>query len=174
LDKAGPIQVMNLIDIVGGRSADDLQPVDETRALAYILNEDKMFTAGGFDQFRENDPPKLDTYVRQAAPAATGAAALAGSWKLEATFGDATRDYELRLTHADGKLEGVMVSSRSGEHKIRLVTFKDEQLLMEWDREIESNSFTFLFQGKLSGNTLAGTVAVKGNEDMKGTWKAVK
>jgi len=45
---------------------------------------------------------------------------------------------------------------------------------MEWDREIENNPFTFLFQGKWSGNALAGTVAVKGNEDMKGSWKAAK
>jgi hypothetical protein len=175
LEKAGPFQVMNLTDVEAGRSADDLQQVNESRAFVYMLSDDKLYLASGFDQARENEPPRADPYVREAKPsAATGAAALAGSWKLQATVGETTREYELRLAHAEGKLEGTMVSPRSGEHKIRLVTFKDDQLLMEWDREMENNPYTLLFQGKLSGDALAGTVAIKGNEDMKGSWKAAK
>jgi hypothetical protein len=88
---------------------------------------------------------------------------------------DQTREYELRLEQADGKLQGVMISPRSGEHKIRLVTWKDNQLTMEWDREYDNTPVTLIFQAKLSGEGLAGTWAAKGREDdFKGAWKAKK
>jgi len=84
-------------------------------------------------------------------------------------------DYELRLSQTDGKLSATLISPRSGEHKFRQVTWADEKLVMELDREYDGNSVTLIYTGKLGAEGLSGSVVMKGAEDQySGTWKARK
>jgi hypothetical protein len=171
LDKAGPFQVLSLSSIQAGRSMEELEPVDETRAVVYQVRDDKLFAAANFDRERENEKPGIDVYVRVAAGAgaATAPAAveerLLGTWKLEVTWGDNTRDYNLRIAKSDGKLNATLISPRSGEHPCKSVQFKDGEWVIEVERELEGNPATFVYRAKLTGEELAGTVAVKGYED---------
>lgn len=177
LEKMGPFNVFHLTEMEAGRSMDELQFVDDPRAYVFSLRDDKLSIASGFDRQRKNEPPRADIYVRDQdqAAASSGAEGFVGTWKIEFTYNEQTRDYELRLEQAEGKLQGTMISSRSGEHKIRLVTVKDNQLTMEWDREIDNNPATLVIVGTRTGNELSGTVVVKDHEEeYKGRWKATK
>jgi hypothetical protein len=81
----------------------------------------------------------------------------------------------MNLTDAGGKLSGVMISPRSGEHKFKTVTYTNGKLLMELPRTIEENEVTFVYTGELKGGQLVGDVIVKGfEEQFKGTWTAKK
>ena len=170
-EKAGPFQVLRLTRIEAGRSPDDLQPVDEDRSSIYMLRDDHLFLATNFDRDRQNERPSADEYVRgealqPSAPApGAGEAKLLGTWKLEVTMGDNTRDYELRISKPEGKLSAVLVSPRSGERPCRSIQFKDGELVVEVEREIQGNPAVIVYRAKLSGEELIGTVAVKGYED---------
>ena len=94
---------------------------------------------------------------------------------MEVTMGDNTYDYELRIAKPGNRLEGVMVSPRSGEHRCKEVRFDNGEVVMEVDREIQGTKGTFVYQGKLSDSALSGPFSVKGHEDeLSGTWKASK
>jgi hypothetical protein len=90
-------------------------------------------------------------------------------------LGENDADYELRFSPADGKLSATLISPRSGEHKFRVVTWADERLTMELDREFGGNTVTLIYTGKLAADGLSGKVVAKGAEDQfSGTWKARK
>jgi len=180
-ERAGAFNVLTLTDIQGGRSADELEPVDDTRALVYTLRDGQLFLASNFDKERSNEKPTVETYVRvEATKEATagsggGESRLMGTWKVELSFGDNNFDYGLRISKGDGRLEATLISPRSGEHKCKSVSFKDGELVIEVDREIEGNQVTFIYKGKLTEDGLAGTTVVKGREDQfNGRWKASK
>ncbi|MBI5388176.1 MAG: hypothetical protein HZA90_26220 [Verrucomicrobia bacterium] len=179
--KAGPFGVLVVSDLRAGRSPEEMEPVDDCRALIYTLRDDTLFIASNFDKERDNEPPGAEAYVRQAAtPSAASAASdseakLLGTWKLEVTIADNTLDYELRFAKANGRLEGTLVSPRSGEHKCKSVQWKDGELLVEIERELDGNRATYLYQGKLTAEVLSGKFSVKGHEDqVSASWKASK
>ena len=62
-EQAGPFKVAKFFKIEGGRSADDLQPVDDDRSVIYILNGNELTTAVNFDKERE-EPPTLTKYKK--------------------------------------------------------------------------------------------------------------
>jgi hypothetical protein len=178
----GPFRVLKITDIDGGRSANDTQPVNDDRSTVYWLSGDTLTLASNFDKERENQGPRLEVYQRvegakaaAAAPTPADASKLAGKWKVTVKLGEDDRDYEMNLAQTDGKLSGVMISPRSGEHKFKSATFTGGKLTLEWPREIEGNEMIFLYTGQLKDEQLVGEVVVKGYEDQfKGTWTARK
>jgi len=55
------------------------------------------------------------------------------------------------------------------------VTWADEKLTMELDRDYDGNAVTLIYTAKLGADGLSGSVAAKGAEDQfSGTWKARK
>ena len=77
------------------------------------------------------------------------------------------------MCSSDGKVFATLISPRSGEHKFRQVTWADEKLTMELDRDYDGQKITLVYTGKLGADGLSGTVAAKGAEDQfSGTWKA--
>ena len=180
-EKAGPFDVLFLSNIRGRRSLEKLESVDDSIAVVYAVRDGKLFLASNFDKERNNQPPTIDTYVRkEAAPAVAsafseGEAKLLGTWKLQLTMADNTLDYGLRIAKVSGRLEGTLISPRSGEHKCRSVQLKGDDLRIEIEREVQGNQATFVYEGKLMAGVLSGKVSVKGFEDQfSGSWKASK
>jgi len=178
-EKLGPFNVLKLTALEAGGSANDTRAIDDDRQTIYVLNGDTLALASNFDKERENQKPSVEVYqrVEGAAAAATPAPAgsVAGKWKVTVKLGEDDREYEMNLTDAGGKLSGVMISPRSGEHKFKTVTYTNGKLLMELPRTIEENEVTFVYTGELKGSELAGDVIVKGfEEQFKGTWTAKK
>jgi len=177
VQKFGPFQALKITDIRAGRSEDSTEAVDDERTSVFVVDGDTLTLASNFDKARASQPPRAEAYSRSktAAKPADAAAKLAGSWKMDVHIGENESDYELRLAQADGKLSGALVSPRSGEHKFRTVTWADEKLAMELDRDYEGNTVTLIYTGKLEADGLSGKVVAKGAEDQySGTWKAKK
>lgn len=178
VEKLGPFQILKITGIQAGRSEDSLEAVDDDRTSVFVLDGDTLTLASNFDKTRANQPPRAETYSRGKAavkqPEDT-AAKLVGTWKMDVRLGENDADYELRFAQTDGKLSATLISPRSGEHKFRKVTWADEKLVMELDREYDGNTVTLLYAGKLGADGLSGTVVAKGAEDQfSGTWKARK
>jgi hypothetical protein len=176
-EKLGPFNVLKLTALEAGGSANDTRAIDDDRQTIYVLNEGTLTLASNFDKERENQKPSVEVYkrVEGAAAAVTPAPAdgVVGKWKVTVKLGEDDREYEMNLAEAAGKLSGVMISPRSGEHKFKTVTYTNGKLLMELPRTIEENEVTFVYTGELKGTELSGNVIVKGFEDQfKGTWTA--
>jgi hypothetical protein len=173
VEKLGPFSVLRITELQAGRSAEEAQAIEDDLSTIYVQREDTLTLASNFDKERERQKPEAVAYVRAAAPA--GDSRLPGTWKLELSLGDSTRDYDLKLSTTEGKLEAIVVSSRSGEHKAKSVTFQDNKLVFEVERELQGNNVTLVYTGQLAGEELSGTVVVKGAEDQfSGKWKAKK
>jgi hypothetical protein len=176
----GPFRVLKMTDIEAGGSASETQPVNDDRSTVYWLSGDTLTLASNFDKERENQNPRVEVYQRiegskSAAAPAMDAKKLAGKWKVTVKLGEDDRDYDLDLIESDGRLSGVLISPRSGEHKFKSVTLIDGKLTMELPREIEGNDVTFVYTGQLKGEQLSGEVVIKRDEDQfKGTWTARK
>jgi hypothetical protein len=178
-ESAGALRVLTLTDLKAGRSEDDLQPVDDDRTSVFTLRDGKLFLGSGFDKARDNERPRVDEYTKdESARASTpkpSSEKLVGKWKLEATLGEQNLDYELRFDQVAGALQGILISPRSGEHKAKSVSLKDDAFEMQIDREIEGNQVTFVYKGNLKNDGLSGTLQVKGLEDQfTGNWKATR
>jgi hypothetical protein len=170
--KLGPFQTLKITGIQAGRSEDSAEPVDDERTSVFVLDGDTLTLASNFDKAREGQPPRAETYSRRKEE---GAAKLAGTWKMDVRIGENDSDYELRFTQVEGKLAATLISPRSGEHKFRTVTWADDKLAMELDRDYDGNKVTLVYSGKLGAEGLSGSVVAKGAEDQfSGTWKARK
>jgi len=178
VQKLGPFQTLKITGIQAGRSEDSAEAVDDERTSVFVLDGDTFTLASNFDKERSSQPPRAETYSRSKAaakPPENAAAKLAGTWKMDVHIGENDSDYELRLSQNDGKLAGTLISPRSGEHKFRTVTWADEKLAMELDRDFDGNTVTLIYNAKLGAEGLSGTVVAKGAEDQfSGTWKARK
>lgn len=178
--RLGPFHVLSVSNIQGGRNESDLQSVDDDRNLIYMASDDSLSLASNFEKERDDGKPTLDTYKlepgsREAAAAAGSAdsAKLAGSWKLELSLGENTRNYDLKIQQTDGKLEGTVVSARSGEHKAKTISYTDGKFSMEVDREYQGTALTLVYNGSFKDDQLSGTVAVKDHEaEYSGKWSA--
>jgi S-formylglutathione hydrolase FrmB len=124
---------------------------------------------------RMADGTELASGDWQAVKEAPAAARLDGSWKLVLNLGDQALDYTLRIRGEGEKLEGVLVSPRSGEHKFQTVTWKDGKLHMEIVRTYEGMEIKWKYDGELTGKGLSGKVVPEGFEnELSGTWTAEK
>lgn len=69
LDKAGPLKVIVFSNIKAGRSASEIDSIDDTYTSIYRLDGDSTWlVASNFDKDREEQKPSLDAY-QKAAPA---------------------------------------------------------------------------------------------------------
>ena len=98
----------------------------------------------------------------------------AGAWKLTVNYGDQDLDYDLRIQQEAGTWKAVLISPRSGEHPFKSVSVKDGALRMEIDRDIEGNSVTFVYEGKLQEGKLKGKVTLAGQSDFSGEFEGEK
>jgi hypothetical protein len=178
-ESVGGFSVLRITGVEAGRSATEIQRVDDDRSTIYVLRGDTLTLASNFDKERENETPRLETYERVAVakesspPADVGK--LAGKWKMITKLGENELDHELSLVESGGKLSGSLISPRSGEHRFTSVIFSNGKLAMEVPRKIEGNDVTFVYTAELKGNELAGSVTAKGLEDqVAGTWTARK
>jgi hypothetical protein len=64
LDKLGPFNAAHFVNIRGGRSATDLQDVDDEYVSIYRLESDTWTMVANFDKEREQWKPSLDVYRR--------------------------------------------------------------------------------------------------------------
>jgi hypothetical protein len=180
-EKAGPLNILTISGIEAGASADQLTPVDDRRTSVYTVRGTKLILASNFDEERDNERPGVESYERAEGGKETASASsdaegkLVGKWKMEMTMGDTNLDYDLRIEKVGDKLQATVISPRSGEHKAKSTTLKDNELVFEVDREIEGNSITIVYKAKLMGDELSGTASAKGLEDQfSGTFKAKK
>jgi hypothetical protein len=181
-ERLGAFSTLSFSEIAGGRSADDLQPVDERRAVVYLLRNGKLYVAAGFDEDRQNERPSMDIYLRPTAGAPATLASLpldenqlSGTWKVEISSGETTLDYELRFEKTGGKLEATLISPRSGEHKFKSVVCQRDELVMELEREVNGQDTTLVYKARRTAEGLEGTFAPKGSGDQSATrWKATK
>lgn len=178
VEKAGPLNILTVSNIRAGRSADDLQEVDETRTSVYAIRDEQLLIASNFDRERENERPRVDEYRRVAATAKASdpsSANLAGTWNLDMALADQNFDYKLRIDKEGDAWKTTFISPRSGEHKAKTTTLKGNDVEIVIDRQIEGNNTTFVYKGKLAENKISGTVTVKGFEDQfTGTWTATR
>ena len=181
VDKLGALNVMTVSDIQAGKSADDTNAVDDDRSNPYLLDDETLTVATNLDKSRDNQKPALDVYTRvagskeSASTSGGDAGKLVGDWKLEITFNEQSKKYDLQIKEADCKLQAAIISATSGEHKCKTATYAEGKLLLEIDREIQGNNATFVYNGKLDDGKLAGTVVVKDHEDQfSGKWTAQK
>jgi len=105
LDKIGPFNAAHFVNVRGGRSADNLQDVDEEFVSIYRLDGDTLMMASFFDKEREQMQPSVDAYqrVKEAAAAATlvideivmADTPQSATWYIcfEAKVGDVTKRY---------------------------------------------------------------------------------
>jgi hypothetical protein len=173
--KADPLDLLSVTGIRAGRSAEELQPVDDTRSFVYTIRDNNLFLASNFDRVRQNEKPAAEMYVRAAdSKALNPEAGLVGKWKMDVALGDNNYDYELRIAKGANQLEGVMVSPRSGEHRCKMVQLEKNNVVIEIDRNIQGTEVTFVYKGKLTADRLSGQVEVRGQDGLNGTWTASK
>ena len=110
LEKVGPFNAVHFLNIRGGRSASDLQDVDDEYVSIYRLEGDTWTVAANFDKERGPQRPSLDLYRRVKATAETAILVIdeievadtpqSATWFLcfEATVEGVTRTY-----HVEGK-----------------------------------------------------------------------
>lgn len=180
VEKAGDLRALIITDIRAGRDADNLEAVDDDRTSVYTVREGKLYLASGFDKARDNERPRVEEFTKEegAASSSTPKPAgekLLGKWKVEVTLAEQNMDYEMRFEQTGGALKGTLISPRSGEYKAKTVSLKGDAFEMLVDRQIEGNDVTFVYKGNLKGDTLSGTLQLKGLEDQfSGTWKATR
>ena len=177
--KAGALRFFTLSDIEAGRSADDLEFVEDERSSVYSVRDGRLIVASNFDRYRDNERPSIDIYTKvDGARAGTASdpamEKLLGTWDLALQVGGDAIDYELEIRKVDGQLAATLISPRSGRHKFESITYKDGQLRMEIDREIEGQPTRLIYTGKFTQSKLAGRIAVRGNDDFSASWTATK
>ena len=70
LEKLGPFSAARFYNIRGGRSASDLQDVDDVYVSVYTLDGDSWIMASNFDKQRDGQNPSMDVYRHVKAAAA--------------------------------------------------------------------------------------------------------
>lgn len=90
-----------------------------------------------------------------------------GTWKWTAGRGQAT----LKLKMDNNKLTGTMVGRNNKETPIEDATYDNGQLTFSVTREGRNGKVTMKYNGKISGDTITGTVDVNGQSR---EWKATR
>jgi hypothetical protein len=95
----------------------------------------------------------------------------AGKWKWSVTTKDGqTRDTTLTLKLDGGKLTGTITGRNNQETAIEEGAFKDGEVSFQVTRERNGEKFTTKYKGKVSGDTITGTVERR--EGQSRDWKA--
>lgn len=96
-----------------------------------------------------------------------------GTWKWSVTFNNQTREMSVTLKLADGKLTGSVPGRDGKETPITDAQCKDGQVKFSVVRERGGNKMTIKYQGKVSGDTLKGTIErEREGKPVKTDWEA--
>jgi hypothetical protein len=96
----------------------------------------------------------------------------AGTWKWKSKFGEKEFEQTMKIKNDGGKVTGT-VSFGKNETKIEDGTFKNGELSFTTTRERKGQKFTTKYSGKVSGDTIKGTITtdIAGKEN-KRDWAA--
>ncbi|HVA50993.1 MAG TPA: hypothetical protein VNH11_31930 [Pirellulales bacterium] len=81
-----------------------------------------------------------------------------GTWKWSVTFNNQTRDLTLKLKLEGDKLTGAMLGRNNREIAIENASYKDGEVAFTVTRERNGQKFTSKYKGKVSGDTIKGTI----------------
>jgi len=96
-----------------------------------------------------------------------------GTWKWSVTYNDQTREMSVKLKLADGKLTGSVPGREGRETPITDAEYKDGQVKFSVTREREGRKMTAKYQGKVSGDTIKGTIETeRDGQARKRDWEA--
>jgi hypothetical protein len=116
--------------------------------------------------------PAVVVAVLAVAGAARAADDPTGTWKWERKFNDQTFAVSLKLKLEGDKLTGT-VTARNMDTEIQDGKFKDGDISFTVTRERNGQKFSQKYAGKLSGDSIKGTVEIERNgETMKVDWDA--
>jgi hypothetical protein len=95
-----------------------------------------------------------------------------GTWKYKVKFGKNEVEQTLKLELKDGKLTGT-VSGGKNDNKIEEGTFKDGEINFNVVRERKGEKFTTKYSGKVTEDTIKGTITSEFNgKENKMDWEA--
>lgn len=98
------------------------------------------------------------------------------TWTGPSRNGGPGRPAKATLALKDGALTG-SIGGRNGDTPISDATFKDDMIAFSVTREMNGNSFTMKYSGKLDGDTITGTFErpnPDGGDPVKADWKATR
>jgi hypothetical protein len=96
-----------------------------------------------------------------------------GTWKWSVTWNNQAREMSVKLKLADGKLTGSVPGRDGAETPITDAEYKDGQVKFTVTREREGRKMTAKYQGKVSGDTIKGTIErVRNDQPVKTEWEA--
>jgi hypothetical protein len=96
-----------------------------------------------------------------------------GTWKWSVTYNNQTREMSVTLKLADGKLTGTVPGRDGKETPITDAECKDGQVKFTVVREREGRKMIAKYAGKVSGDTLKGTIErERDGKPVKTDWEA--
>ena len=84
-----------------------------------------------------------------------------GTWKWSVTFNNQTREQTVKLKLEGDKLTGAMLGRDNQETAIEDAKYKDGEVSFTVTRERNGQKFVRKFNGKLSGDTIKGTIEIE-------------
>jgi imidazolonepropionase-like amidohydrolase len=163
---AEPARLLGLGDVLGdvapGRLAAiaifDGDPLADGSALRHLVV--------GRERFEIEAKPKAKEGGRRGRGGAEPTAAaidLTGTWRLEVELGGGTREYTLSLEQRDGRLSGGAQAS-SGGGEVAGGSVQGDAVDFTTVFQFGDRGYEFVYTGKVSGDTMAGTVSINGGE----------
>src|SRR5688572_5873256 len=67
--RSAPFDLLTVTDIRAGRSPEQMDAVDDTRAFVYTVRDNNLILASNFDKVRANEKPGAESYLRKEAVA---------------------------------------------------------------------------------------------------------
>lgn len=95
-----------------------------------------------------------------------------GTWKWTMTFNNQTREVSLTLKLEGDKLTGSMPGRNNTERQIENGTFVNDEVKFDINRERNGQKFTQTYKGKVSGNTIKGTIEFQRDGLQTRPWEA--
>ena len=99
-----------------------------------------------------------------------------GTWKWKASVRGHEIESTLQLALKDGVLSGT-IDNRAGKADIKEASFTNGQIHFVVEREFRSRKFKTVYEGHLDGDTITGTMTLKGGKDDQSAaadWKATR
>jgi hypothetical protein len=95
------------------------------------------------------------------------------TWSQPGRNGGEPRENTLTIKKEGDKLVGTLAGGRGGETKIQNAKMTGEELSFDVTREVQGNSFTSKYKGKVAGDTITGKIARERDGETRETdWTA--
>ncbi|MGE0608740.1 MAG: hypothetical protein AB7O62_16720, partial [Pirellulales bacterium] len=96
------------------------------------------------------------------------------TWKWTMTFNNRTREASLTLKLDGDKLTGSMPGRNNTERAIENATFSNDEVKFDIVRERNGQKFTQTYKGKVSGDTIKGTIEFQRDGLQSRPWEATR